>query len=107
MKNRREFLKSVAVLGAAGLTHAPAIGSAAQANPIPSDTLDDRAYWLAVLEKIATPVLGNLSRRELKKAMPVEAANPNDRAQYTHLEAFGRLLAGIAPWLAAQSLDEA
>ncbi len=33
--------------------------------------------------------------------MPVEAPNGNaaERRQYTHLEAFGRLLAGIAPWL--------
>jgi len=30
--------------------------------------------------------------------------NPADRAKYTHLEALGRLLAGIAPWLEA-SLD--
>lgn len=33
--------------------------------------------------------------------MPVEAPHGNtaDRRQYTYLEAFGRLLAGIAPWL--------
>src|SRR2546423_1795607 len=37
--------------------------------------------------------------------MPVEAANPN-RRKYTHLEALGRLLAGIAPWLAAGGLNE-
>ncbi len=39
--------------------------------------------------------------------MPVEAAHPEERARFTHLEAFGRLLAGIAPWLAVQGLDEA
>ena len=55
------------------------------------------------MEKIAAPVLENLSRRELKKAMPVEATS-SDRAQYTHLEAFGRLLAGLAPWLTAREL---
>lgn len=37
--------------------------------------------------------------------MPVEAADRAERARYTHLEAFGRLIAGIAPWLAAQDLD--
>lgn len=31
--------------------------------------------------------------------MPVEAFNPKDRARFTHLEGFGRLLAGLAPWL--------
>jgi hypothetical protein len=67
---------------------------------------DDRSYWLAVAQRIATPVLTSLSRRELKKTMPVEARNPADRAKYAHLEAFGRLLAGIAPWLVARGLDQ-
>jgi hypothetical protein len=106
MENRRGFLKSVAALGVAGLAGAPAAESVAQTLAVVGDRTDDRGYWLGVLERIATPVLGNLSRRELKKAMPVEAANPADRARFTHLEAFGRLLTGIAPWLAAQGLDE-
>ena len=106
MANRREFLKSMTALGVAGLAGAPPVNSAAQSLPVASDKSDDRGHWLAVLEKIATPVLENLTRRELKKRMPVEAANPADRARYTHLEAFGRLLAGIAPWLATQGLDE-
>ena len=38
--------------------------------------------------------------------MPVEAKKPADRAHYTHLEAFGRLLAGIAPWLGASGLSD-
>jgi hypothetical protein len=67
---------------------------------------ETRAYWLAVLEKLALPILDNLSQRRLKKTMPVEAANPADRARYTHLEAFGRLIAGIAPWLGADELDQ-
>ena len=105
MENRREFLKSVTVLGAAGLVGAATARTAAQAAPVPSAEAGDRAFWLATLERIATPVLENLSRRQLKKAMPVEAGNPTDRAQYTHLEAFGRSLAGLAPWLAATGLD--
>jgi hypothetical protein len=42
-----------------------------------------------------------LSERKLKAEMPVETAHGNvaDRRQYTYLEAMGRLLAGIAPWL--------
>ena len=31
--------------------------------------------------------------------MPVEAADKTDRRAVTHLEAFGRLLAGLAPWI--------
>jgi len=60
-----------------------------------------RAQWIALLERVATPVLQALSAGKLKAAMPVEAPHGNqaDRAQFTHLEAFGRLLSGIAPWL--------
>lgn len=73
-------------------------GQAAQ-----KDTLEqtDRDYWLSVLNRLAHPVLAALSKRNLKATMPVEAPHNNvaDRSQYTHLEAFGRLLSGIAPWL--------
>jgi hypothetical protein len=45
-------------------------------------------------------VLTALAERRLKATMPVEShASSKDRPQYTHLEALGRLLAGIAPWL--------
>jgi len=61
----------------------------------------DRDYWIRVLRRIADPVLNNLSKGRLRTVMPVEAphANAEDRGKYTHLEAFARLLAGIAPWL--------
>src|SRR3954469_2908711 len=57
-----------------------------------------RDFLVRSLVRIADPVLTALSKNELKKKMPVEAKQ-NDRQNYTHLEAFGRLLAGIAPWL--------
>jgi hypothetical protein len=50
--------------------------------------------------RLADPVLGALAQRRLKATMPVEAApGTADRPDYTHLEALGRLLAGLAPWL--------
>jgi hypothetical protein len=66
-----------------------------------------RQYLVQTLTRIADPVLLALSKNELKKKMPIEAKT-NDRANYTYLEAFGRLLAGIAPWLelGADSTDE-
>lgn len=106
MENRRAFLKSVSAFSLAGVIPQPAEELAAQGFAAVGDKTDDRAYWLAVMEKIAAPVLENLARRQLKKAMPVEAPNPAERAQFTQLEAFGRLLAGIAPWLAVRELDE-
>lgn len=68
---------------------------------------DSRAYWIATMIKIAKPVLTNLSQGTLRKYMPVEV-NPSstiDRSKPSHLEAFGRLLAGIAPWLELGSGD--
>jgi hypothetical protein len=61
----------------------------------------DREYWLGMLTRIADPVLSTLSQRKLAASMPVEAplGNAEERRLYTHLEALGRLLAGIAPWL--------
>ncbi len=73
--------------------------AAAQAGPQASGT--DRQYWVRTLEKVADPVLRNLAAGTLKRNMPVECVTGNveDRRKYTHLEALGRLLAGIAPWL--------
>lgn len=103
MTDRREFLKAAAALGIAGAMGVPALKSSAQI--LSGSVGDDRAYWVSVLDKIGRPVLEHLARCELKKAMPVAANHPADRRQYTHLEAFGRLLAGMAPWLAVTGLS--
>lgn len=102
MNTRREFLTSTISCGIAGLCSSSA--STAITAAIPNG--ETRSYWLTVLEKVALPVLDSLAKRRLKKVMPVKAAYPGDRAKYTHLEAFGRLLAGIAPWLGATGLDQ-
>ena len=106
METRREFLKSATAVGIASVMGMPVVNSAKQTGTIPAINPTDRSYWLEVLEKIAAPVLQNLSRGELKKNMPVEANDPKVRSQYTHLEAFGRLASGIAPWLAATGTDD-
>ena len=67
----------------------------------PKDNKDgeqQREYLVQSLVRIADPVLKALNENKLKKLMPVEEAN-SDRSQVTHLEAFGRLLSGMAPWL--------
>jgi hypothetical protein len=103
MKTRREFFKSAAALGVLGASGLP-LRTMAETPAAISTSGDDREYWVSVAEKIARPVLENLSRRELKKNMPVEEQPGAKRAGYTHLEAFGRLLCGIAPWLAQEHL---
>jgi len=67
-------------------------------------TVGAREQWLAWLERVSNPVLEALSRRELRRRMPVEASPGlrEERAVGTHLEAFARLLAGLAPWLELQ-----
>lgn len=58
----------------------------------------DRAFWVETLTRIADPVLTNLSNNTLKKNMPYESLS-KDRSDFSHLEAVGRLICGIAPWL--------
>ena len=83
--DRRDFLKSTGALSAASVIQVP---------PAPAG---DRDYWVAVLTRLAEPVLGNLAAGTLKARMPVEQAANADRRSVTHLEALGRLVAGIAP----------
>lgn len=60
-----------------------------------------RDYFIDTMITIVDPVLSALSKNELIETMPVEVSlNPNgDRSKFTYLEAFGRTLSGIAPWL--------
>ncbi|HWB93870.1 MAG TPA: DUF2264 domain-containing protein [Puia sp.] len=64
-----------------------------------NDGAKERQYLVGALVRIADPVLENLSKGELHHRMPIEAADMSKRSYSTHLEAFGRLLAGMAPWL--------
>ncbi len=100
---RRGFLQGGVALGAlAGLN------ISAETTPIVTGETD-RKYWLQILVKVADPVLSAASQRRLKELMPVEAPHGNlaERRQFTHLEALGRLLTGIAPWLESGSAEGA
>jgi hypothetical protein len=61
----------------------------------------EREYLISALIRIADPVLNALSQNRLKELMPVEAVKglESERRNYTYLEATGRLLSGMAPWL--------
>ena len=93
--HRRDLFKG---LGASGALAALTRPASAQ-TPSPSDGAEDRRTWVAVARKLADPVLENLAGETLKLRMPVEEAQGANRGSVTHLEALGRLLAGIAPWL--------
>lgn len=93
--DRRRFLQTGATVGALSLFDSPSRALVA------SSEGNDRDYWVQSLTRVAHPVLAALSERKLKQVMPVEAPHGNlvERRQFTYLEALGRLLTGIAPWL--------
>ncbi|HET7219696.1 MAG TPA: DUF2264 domain-containing protein [Vicinamibacterales bacterium] len=92
--NRREFL---AAAGSAGV--APLVTGAASAPQPGPSSASDREYWVSVVRRLADPVLKNLANGTLKATMPVEQAAGADRRGVTHLEALGRVIAGLAPWI--------
>lgn len=61
----------------------------------------DRELWVNELVKMTDPVLTSLSNQQLRIQMPLElgANSSEERRTFAQLEAFGRLMAGIAPWL--------
>ncbi|MEI6950323.1 DUF2264 domain-containing protein [Paraflavisolibacter sp. H34] len=65
--------------------------------------VSDRKLWLGYLDKVARPVLSQLAEGRLKEKMPVVLSpridNKESRTRAAYLEAFGRTLSGIAPWL--------
>lgn len=67
---------------------------------------ETRRYWLDTMLRIADPVLRALAEDRLRETMPIESKTPReDRAQFTYLEAFGRTLVGMAPWLELEGLE--
>jgi hypothetical protein len=59
---------------------------------------DDRAFQVQTLTRIAEPMLSALADGKLKSSLPTHEWERN-RTNFAPLEAFGRSLAGIAPWL--------
>ena len=64
-------------------------------------TANDRAYWVDLAYKMAAPVLSNMAEGKLQANMQVEVSPSFDNRdkRVTYMEAFGRLMAGVAPWL--------
>jgi hypothetical protein len=67
--------------------------------------LQIRKEWLEALLKIAEPVITHGANGTLKKTMPIKSPNPELRSNFSHLEACGRTLAGISPWLELQDIS--
>ncbi len=101
---RRDFLKNGVAFGV--VVSAQAFPQAATAQ---KGREEDREFWVRSLTRISHPVLDALNKGQLKATMPVEAPHGNveSRREFTHLEAMGRLLSGIAPWLESGASDAA
>jgi hypothetical protein len=101
--DRRDFFRAAG----AGSVLAMMTGGVSAERQSSSPATGDRAAWIAVARRLADPVLTNLANGTLKARMPVEQAPGADRRSVSHLEALGRLVAGIAPWLELPADDTA
>ena len=69
----------------------------------------DRELWAGILYQMAAPVLSNMSEGKLQENMLVELGPTWDGRdkRVTYMECFGRLMAGLAPWLSLPDDDTA
>ncbi len=74
----------------------------------------DREVWTALLYRMAQPVLEPMSEGRLQQVMTYESGNlevsptwDGRNKKVTYMEAFGRLMAGLAPWLSLPDDDTA
>lgn len=99
---RRNFIRWSSLLSFAGILPVEnAIANNINIFNTPKSKMNDRAYWVALLDKIASPVLTNMCKGELKKNMHVEYSSVWDGRdkQVAYMECFGRLIAGLVPFL--------
>jgi hypothetical protein len=107
--SRRTFLKSALLAVTPGWASSFANSAGAELRPSAASESNaagasggvDREKWISIVEQVSQPVLAAISQQKLRATMPVEAVSGHEqeRAQSTHLEAVGRLLCGLAPWL--------
>ena len=95
--SRRQWLRTAPVALAAGAA-ACTDSTSSSGGPAFATSKPDtsRAMWVSQATRMAGPVLAALAANKLKTSLP---AYPPRNREYASLEAFGRLLAGIAPWI--------
>jgi hypothetical protein len=95
---RRTFLATAFAAGA--LAPLAAATSAPETNA--NGPTDDRGFTVDLLERMSAPVLGPMSKGRLQATFKPELSPTWDGRdmKVAYLECFGRLVSGIAPWLA-------
>lgn len=114
MIDRRGVLGTLAGTAAAAATAAPSLAasplgtSSSGDQPLPSGEAD-RAYMLGILEKMALPVLERMASGRLRREWTPDVSPTWDGRplEVAYLEAFARLMDGIAPWLSLPDDDGA
>lgn len=98
---KKSFIATIILL----LVMAPAALAKKKQAPV----MTDREKWADLAYRIAAPVLENMSCGELQKNMDLELSPDWDGRdpKVTYMECFGRLMAGITPWLALPDDDTA
>ena len=79
-----------------------AIALSISISALAQNNTSDRQFTADLAYKISEPVLRNMAKGELKKNMQIEVSPhwyDGRNKDVTYMEAFGRLMAGIAPWL--------
>ncbi|WP_288241252.1 DUF2264 domain-containing protein [uncultured Bacteroides sp.] len=63
--------------------------------------ISDREMWYKIMYRMAAPVLSNMSEGKLQENMQLELSPTWDGRdkRVSYMECFGRLMAGVAPWL--------
>ena len=76
----------------------PFMGLSAKKTPVQQT---DRPSWCSLAYKMAQPDLENMAKGELQNNMQKECRQSfdNRNRKVLYMEGFGRLMAGVAPWL--------
>jgi hypothetical protein len=87
------------------------LGVSAKKKPTPKT---DREVWVDIMYQMAEPVLRNMAEGKLQATMTVENGGlelsptwDGRNKKVSYMEAFGRLMAGLAPWLTLPDDDTA
>lgn len=101
--HRRDMIK--AAISGPAVMGAMAAGGAEAAKKAPD--VNDRAYMAGLLQTMAEPVLSNMAAGNLKKNFALEVSPTWDGRNkgVAYMEAFARLMAGVAPWLSLPEDD--
>ncbi|MCF0198716.1 MAG: DUF2264 domain-containing protein, partial [Bacteroidaceae bacterium] len=96
------LLMLLAVVSGMGSAKTKKVGK----NPL-GDGASDRRYWVELAYRMAAPVLENMANGTLQQNMQLELSPTWDNRdkKVAYMECFGRLMAGISPWLSLPDDD--